>query len=185
MRLLILLIIIRLSKVAICLKEIAIGEDCHRNEECRFMKYSKCLNKKCTCNTEFVYSVKLMMCLLKAESISSECLETIQCISTLSSASECHQGMCKCKNSYSYKNNINKCVLDILLVKECEIDSDCHYRGTDEDQFECFLGICKCKMPYVKHQGYCVQNSSWTWTSFTLGDVLPYMLTYAFFYVIR
>ncbi|KAK4882358.1 hypothetical protein RN001_005677 [Aquatica leii] len=173
------------SSNGICYKSVAIEQVCHRNEECAHIDFTECSNKKCTCNTDYVYNKKRLRCLLKAHNISSRCFENIQCSSTLGFGSECHQGVCKCKEVYNYKTSINKCVLDILLGNECENHNDCHQIGSDEDRLECLLGICKCKQPYIEHYGYCVKNSGWTWTSFTLPDVLPYMFTYAFFYVIR
>ncbi|KAF5301022.1 hypothetical protein FQR65_LT09005 [Abscondita terminalis] len=173
------------SVEGMCYNSAGIESPCQKDEECALTEFSHCVDMECQCNTEYVYSKTYSKCLLKAGNISSKCLENSQCTSMLGFGSECFRGYCFCKDLYNYKRSINKCVRDTLLGNQCGNHSDCHQIGHGENRLECLLGVCKCKLPYSEISEYCVRNSGWTWTSVTLPDLLPFLLTYAFFCVIR
>lgn len=89
------------------------------------------------------------------------------------------------------------------LGEECSTHTDCHQPGHGESRLECIIGICKCKPDYFEDEGYCissqlifilsvccpllidfVSDSSESSITFSLHDILPFIISYIIFYII-
>lgn len=90
-----------------------LGGACKVNEDCLNINFGICQDNICTCNTGYVQSMKTSTCIIKANKISSNCMENVQCISSLGYGSMCSDdGTCKCLEFHHFVKDENKCIIN-------------------------------------------------------------------------
>ncbi|XP_039765671.1 prion-like-(Q/N-rich) domain-bearing protein 25 [Pararge aegeria] len=116
--------------------------DCPDNAFCRQSSY-------CVCKDGFVYAAINSThkgCLKEARN-GEECVQHIQCHSTMSVHSECNNGVCACASTAHLETD--RCYETAVIGGRCVVDQNCFLGETGaERQAFCVRGYCTCQLQY-------------------------------------
>ncbi|XP_053600725.1 tenascin-like isoform X2 [Plodia interpunctella] len=121
--------------------------DCPDNAFCRQGSY-------CVCKDGFVYAAvnSTHKGCLKEGRFGEECVQHIQCHSTLGVHSECANGACACAGTAHLQDE--RCYESALVGERCVVDQNCFLwasqTGSDlqAGQAYCVRGYCTCQLQY-------------------------------------
>ncbi|XP_041974664.1 prion-like-(Q/N-rich) domain-bearing protein 25 [Aricia agestis] len=116
--------------------------ECPDNAFCRQSSY-------CVCKDGFVYAAVNSThkgCLKEARN-GEECVQHIQCHSTMGVHSECVNGACACAASAHLETD--RCYETAVIGDRCVVDQNCYLGDTDtERQAYCVRGYCTCQLQF-------------------------------------
>ncbi|KAL4721137.1 hypothetical protein ACJJTC_009417 [Scirpophaga incertulas] len=120
----------------------SVDMDCPDNAFCRQGNY-------CVCKDGFVYAAVNSThkgCLKEARN-GEECVQHIQCHSTMGVHSECVNGACACVSSAHLE--VDRCYWTALVGERCVVDQNCYIgEASSERQTYCVRGYCTCQLQY-------------------------------------
>ncbi|CAG9575468.1 unnamed protein product [Danaus chrysippus] len=116
--------------------------DCPDNAFCRQSSY-------CVCKNSFVYAAVNSThkgCLKEARN-GEECIQHIQCHSTMGVHSECSNGSCSCAENAHLETD--RCYETAVIGERCVVDQNCYLGepGPEREAF-CVRGYCTCQLQY-------------------------------------
>ncbi|CAG9783283.1 unnamed protein product [Diatraea saccharalis] len=116
--------------------------DCPDNAFCRQGSY-------CVCKDGFVYAAinSTHKGCLKEAKIGEECVQHIQCHSTMGVHSECANGLCACVATAHLEDD--RCYETAVIGERCVVDQNCYLgeRGPERQAF-CVRGYCTCQLQF-------------------------------------
>ncbi|XP_049886205.1 tenascin [Pectinophora gossypiella] len=116
--------------------------DCPDNAFCRQSSY-------CVCKDGFVYATvnSTHKGCLKEAKIGEECVQHIQCHSTMGVHSECAGGICACTATAHLEDD--RCYETAVIGERCVVDQNCYLgEQTSERQAFCVRGYCTCQLQF-------------------------------------
>ncbi|XP_045542281.1 tenascin [Papilio machaon] len=116
--------------------------DCPDNAFCRQSSY-------CVCKDGFVYAAvnSTHKGCLKEARMGEECVQHIQCHSTMGVHSECADSVCACAPNAHLEDD--RCYETAVIGERCVVDQNCFLgeHGTERQAF-CVRGYCTCQLQY-------------------------------------
>lgn len=120
----------------------SVDMDCPDNAFCRQSSY-------CVCKDGFVYAAVNSThkgCLKEARD-GEECVQHIQCHSTMGVHSECSNGICACASTSHIEGD--RCYETAVIGERCVVDQNCYLgeRGVERQAY-CVRGYCTCQLQF-------------------------------------
>ncbi|XP_019753660.1 prion-like-(Q/N-rich) domain-bearing protein 25 isoform X3 [Dendroctonus ponderosae] len=112
------------------------GRKCIKGQESVLNANNQCNNEGCQCKAGYVSNLASTECLKIAEELYSACAEDVQCLSKFEN-SICHEGLCRCNESFKYDAIDNMCSKDLSFITGSLNESD------SRTPTGCVDGICK------------------------------------------
>ncbi|XP_057336108.1 prion-like-(Q/N-rich) domain-bearing protein 25 [Microplitis mediator] len=123
----------------------ALNDQCDTDDNCKFLRYSICSNKKCTCaKNHFVQNEQCV------KGIGADCSRNSDCrvINSLCTASKC-----SCPKNMHLALNETSCIKNAIVPFDfCEQNEDCR----DIMHTNCLDNRCKCEIYYSPTNKKCV-----------------------------
>ncbi|XP_072935293.1 uncharacterized protein [Epargyreus clarus] len=125
------------------------GNVCHADQECPDNAFCR-QSSYCVCKEGFVYAAVNSThkgCLKEARN-GEECVQHIQCHSTMGVHSECAGGHCACAPNAHLETD--RCYETAVIGERCLVDMNCYLgelQGTERQAF-CVRGYCTCQLQF-------------------------------------
>ncbi|CAH2068234.1 unnamed protein product, partial [Iphiclides podalirius] len=124
------------------------GNVCHVDMECPDNAFCR-QSSYCVCKDGFVYAAvnSTHKGCLKEARIGEECVQHIQCHSTMGVHSECAAGVCACASNAHLEDD--RCYESAVIGDRCVVDQNCYLgEQTSERQAFCVRGYCTCQLQF-------------------------------------
>ncbi|CAG5035308.1 unnamed protein product [Parnassius apollo] len=124
------------------------GNVCHVDMECPDNAFCR-QSSYCVCKDGFVYAAvnSTHKGCLKEARMGEECVQHIQCHSTMGVHSECTSGACACAPNAHLEDD--RCYETAVIGDRCVVDQNCYLgeQNTERQAF-CVRGYCTCQLQF-------------------------------------
>ncbi|XP_024082221.1 protein draper-like isoform X2 [Cimex lectularius] len=125
------------------------GGECQEDADCE-IEFAACINTTCICPVDFVPNNVYTKCLKVVHSYGENCIDSVQCSTSLKSGGTCLNGTCTCQVGYHYLRG--KCWKSLGLGDKCKHSDNCWVSNDFESSVCNKDHVCTCATGYYQRE---------------------------------